>query len=139
MRFLTRKRRSAPTIIIISLIDILLVLLIFLMVTTTFRQHPAIKLVLPDSTQPREGAAEENLVVTVAKQPPYFYLGQLPLELGRLQSELAAHATKNPQASLTVRADTDAPFGKIVNVMDAAKAAGFRKPVSTFVKEALKP
>jgi biopolymer transport protein ExbD len=31
-------------VIIISLIDILIVLLIFLMVTTTFKQFPAVKL-----------------------------------------------------------------------------------------------
>ena len=59
-----------------SLIDILIVLLIFMMVTTTFKQHPAVKLVLPQSSQPREGASEANLIVTVAEQPPYFFLGQ---------------------------------------------------------------
>ena len=39
--------------IIISLIDILIVLLIFLMVTTSFKQFPAVKLTLPESRQPK--------------------------------------------------------------------------------------
>ena len=46
MRFTTHKRRQAPAVIIISLIDILIVLLIFMMVTTSFRQTPALKLAL---------------------------------------------------------------------------------------------
>ena len=36
MRFYARKRKQAPAVIIVALIDILIVLLIFLMVTTTF-------------------------------------------------------------------------------------------------------
>ena len=55
MRFTTRKQRQAPAVIIISLIDILIVLLIFLMVTTTFKQFPAVKLTLPEAKQPNRG------------------------------------------------------------------------------------
>ena len=135
MRFLTRRRRQPPSIIIVSLIDILVVLLIFLVVTTTFKQQPAIKLVLPESKQPQEGAAENNIVITVDKQPPHFYLGKKPVTLEQLQSELTALATKNPDTPVAVRTDTDSPVGKFVNVMDRVKAAGFRKPVSIFTKQ----
>jgi biopolymer transport protein ExbD len=133
MRFATRRRRHPPAVIIVSLIDILIVLLIFLMVTTTFKQQPAIKLVLPESKQAREGASEDRLVVTVAKEPPYFHLGRLPLTLEALQAELTARAKNDPQTTLTIRADTDAAFGKIVNVMDAAKAARI-KTISAVTK-----
>jgi biopolymer transport protein ExbD len=136
MRFLTRRRHQPPSIIIVSLIDILVVLLIFLVVTTTFKQQPAIKLVLPESKQPQEGAAENNIVITVDKQPPHFYLGKKSLTLEQLQTELAALAAKNPDTPVAVRTDTDSPVGKFVNVMDAVKAAGFRKPVSIFTKQA---
>ena len=74
MKFITRKRRQAPTIIIISLIDILIVLLIFLMVTTTFKQQPALKLTLPESKNAKAGAMEGNLVVTIATNAPYLSL-----------------------------------------------------------------
>ena len=126
MKFFTRKRRQPPAIIIISLIDILIVMLIFLMVTTTFKQQPAVKLALPESKQPKEGAAEANLVVTVARQEPHLYLGTRAVTLEKLQQELVARARQNPQATLSIRADTEAPFGQIVKVMDAAKAANIR-------------
>lgn len=134
MKFMTRKRRSAPTIIIISLIDILIVLLIFLMVSTTFKQQPALKLALPESKQAKPGASENSpLEVTIAKQAPYLYLNRDPVTAERLQNELVSRVAKNPQLTLAIRADTDAPFGQIVKVMDIAKIAHV-KAVSAFTK-----
>lgn len=138
MRFTTHKRRQAPTIIIISLIDILIVLLIFLMVTTTFKQQPAVKLALPETKQARPGSSEANLVVTVAKQEPHLYLGTYPITYEKLQQELTTRVAQNPKVALSIRADTDAPFGQIVRVMDAAKAANI-KVVNAFTKNPAQP
>ena len=137
MRFITRKRRQPPAIIIVSLIDILIVLLIFMMVTTTFKQQPALRLALPESKQAKAGSSEESLVVTIGAKEPYLYLGERPVTLEKLQAELAAAATANPKISLAIRADTDAPFGEIIKVMDASKSAGV-KMVSAFTKSAAK-
>src|SRR5579872_3902903 len=60
MKFLTRKRRTAPAVIIVALIDVLIVLVIFLLVTTTFKQQPALKLALPTSTAALKSGANEN-------------------------------------------------------------------------------
>jgi len=140
MRFSERKRRQPPAIIIVSLIDILIVLLIFLMVTTTFKQFPAIKLTLPESRQPREGVSDtEPVVVSIARQPPHFYLGDQPVTLEQLQANLHGHLARNPQLEVAVRPDTDAPVGQFVGVMDAVKAAGVRKPVSIFTKKPSTP
>jgi len=134
MRFLYKKRRSPPAVIIISLIDILIVLLIFLMVTTTFKQAPAVQLALPESTQAKKGSHEDNLVVTIAKEEPYFYIGTRAVTFARLQTELLERVQANPKLSLSIRADTAAPFGQIVKVMDAAKDANI-KVVNAFTKQ----
>ncbi len=124
MEFATRKRRQPPAIIIVSLIDIMIVLLIFMMVTTTFKQQPALKLALPETRQKLQpGATDSRVIVTVAKQAPFFYLGDRPLTLDKLQEELAARAAQDPKTSLSIRADTDSPWGQIVKLMDVAKAA----------------
>jgi biopolymer transport protein ExbD len=138
MKFFTRKRRQPPAVIIVSLIDILIVMLIFLMVTTTFKQQPAVKLVLPESRQARDGVSEGNVVVTVAREQPYLYLGTRAVTLEKLEEELVASARRNPLTALHIRADTDAPFGQIVKVMDTAKAANIRT-VNAFVKNAGRP
>ncbi|TMQ02146.1 MAG: biopolymer transporter ExbD [Verrucomicrobia bacterium] len=140
MRFTMRKRRQPPPIIIISLIDILIVLLIFLMVTTTFKQQPALKLALPESKQtPKPGSTENNLVITISKEEPYLYLGPRAVTLVKLEEELKASAAKNPQVSVSIRADTAAPVGQLVKVMDAAKVAGIKAAISMFTKAAGQP
>ena len=122
MRFLGRKHRKPPTIIIVALIDVLMVVLIFLVVTTTFKQQPAVKLALPESKQSeRESTQTDNLILTVAKEPPHFYLGDKPVKAAALEAELKNRLTANPDLKLAIRADTDAPFGQIIKVTDAAK------------------
>ena len=50
MQFRANKKRSAPSVIIVSLIDVLMVVLIFLVVSTTFKERvPALDLNLPAS------------------------------------------------------------------------------------------
>ncbi len=134
MQFTVHKRRQAPSVIIISLIDVLIVVLIFLMVTTTLKQQNAVKLVLPESKQARPGANENALVVTISKQG-VFSLGkeENAMTPEKLQERLIAEVRKNPQATLSIRADTEAPFGRIFKVMDAAQAANI-KVVSAFTK-----
>jgi biopolymer transport protein ExbD len=134
MRFVTHKRRQAPAVIIISLIDILIVLLIFMMVTTSFKQTPALKLALPESKQPRQGTSSDAaVIVTIAKSEPRFYLDQALVTFNRLQDELIARAKKNPNITLSIRADAEAPWGQVIRVMDAAKAASI-KNVNSFTK-----
>jgi biopolymer transport protein ExbD len=134
MRFTTRKRRQAPAVIIISLIDILIVLLIFLMVTTSFKQTPALKLALPESKQPRQGTSSDAaMIVTIAKNEPRFYLDTKLVTFQRLQEELTARAKKDPKVSVSIRADTDAPWGQVIRVLDAAKAANI-KTINSFTK-----
>src|SRR5258708_22194406 len=126
MRFYVRKRRQVPAVIIVALIDILIVLLIFLMVTTTFKQQPALKLVLPESKQAKQGTADNShtLIVTIAKEEPHFYLGRHSITSERLQQELRASAARDPELSVSLQPDTGAPFGEVLKVWDAAKLSG---------------
>jgi biopolymer transport protein ExbD len=138
MQFTSRKRRGTPTVIIVSLIDVLIVVLIFLMVTTTFKQQPALKLVLPKSNQPKAGATtEKEIIVTIPKSGPlYFQDG--PVTIDKLLQLLKEAAAKNPNMTLAIRADTEAPVGQVVRVRDAAKDANI-KTVNLNVDTSAKP
>jgi biopolymer transport protein ExbD len=135
MQFNLHKRRQTPTVIIISLIDVLLVVLIFLMVTTTFKQQQAsVQLKLPDSSQARPGATDNALVVTISKDG-LLYLKTDQVTPDALQQKLAAAVRANPQTTLAIRADTEAAWGRVVKVVEAANAAHI--PVSSaYVKAA---
>lgn len=126
MKFIVHKRHQTPAIIIVSLIDILIVLLIFLMVSTTFKSTPAVRLALPESKQAVEGGHSSNVVVTITKQAPFLFLGVQNLSPETLENELIRRSALHPQLALTIQADADAPFGQIIKVMDAAKAANIK-------------
>ena len=66
MKFAVRKRR-APSIIIVSLVDILTILLIFFVVSTTFKKdQPEVQINLPESKTATKAPAEaEHAIVTV--------------------------------------------------------------------------
>jgi len=127
MRFTQGRRRTAPSVIIVSLIDVLLVVLIFLMVSTTFRQTPAVKLALPEARQSeKSGASAEKLVITLAKTEPHLYLAKRPVAFEKLQEELVGMVSGNTNLSVLIQADEGVPWGQIIKVMDAAKAAKIR-------------
>src|SRR6476619_4374686 len=68
MNFAVRKRR-APSIIIVSLVDILTILLIFFVVSTTFKKdQPLVQINLPDSKTSTKSSSElEHAVVSVSE------------------------------------------------------------------------
>ena len=138
MRFLTRKRKQTPTIIIVALIDVLIVLLIFLMVTTTFKQQPALRLALPESTTAQKAGATNNapLLISIdAKGVMRLGADALPVTIERLREELSKRVKANPDLKVALNADKDAPFGQIIKVVDATKESGI-KSIPAFMKEA---
>jgi biopolymer transport protein ExbD len=141
MNFSGRKRRRAPSIIIVSLIDVLLVVLIFLMVTTAFKETPAFKITLPETTQqaPRTGVTESPpLIITITTNTPHFYVGKMAMTFDRLKAELTQRAKDNPRLVVALRADDQAAYGNVVKVTEAAQAAEV-KEIRTFLKPGILP
>ena len=56
MKFLIHKRRTAPAVIIVALIDVLIVLVIFLLVTTMFKQQQYMVKLAESSQAQKTGA-----------------------------------------------------------------------------------
>jgi len=141
MNFSGRKRRRAPSIIIVSLIDVLLVVLIFLMVTTAFKETPAFKVTLPETTQqaPKAGVTENPpLIITITTNAPHFYMGKIAMTFDRLKAELTQRAKENPRLVIALRADDQSAYGNVVKVTEAAQAAQVRE-IRTFLKPGIKP
>jgi biopolymer transport protein ExbD len=141
MQFRAHRRRQAPTVIIVALIDVLIVLLIFLMVTTTFKQQPALRLALPETSQAHKtGANEEAPLVVSIDEKGNLRVGAeaRPITPDQLKTELLSQIEKKPELKLAIAADKSAPFGEIIKVMDVAKEAHI-KIVNAFTKETGKP
>jgi biopolymer transport protein ExbD len=137
MKFYLRKRRQVPAVIIVALIDVLIVLLIFLIVTTTFKQQPALRIALPESSQSvKTGATEDPpLVVSIDPKGGLRYGPESrAVSLDGLMTELNAQVVTNPGLRLAIAADTNAPVGQLVKIIDASKAAKI-KSYFLFTKE----
>jgi biopolymer transport protein TolR len=135
MQFYLRKRRQAPAVIIVALIDILIVLL-------TFKQQPALKLALPESSQAKKTGATEAPPLVVSIDPKgVLRLGAdaKPVTVERLKEELVLAVAKSPDVKLAISADKNAPIGQVIKVMDASKEAKLKTGVNLFTKEPGKP
>jgi biopolymer transport protein ExbD len=121
--FVPPKRKRGAIINVTSLIDVLFLLLIFFMVTSTFKNQPAITLVLPRS------ATAEDVVVT----PTVVYLttdGRLflndqPVAESALGQRLRTIHEAGGVDRVILRADEGASHGAVVNLIDLVKQAGF--------------
>ena len=140
MRFYTRKRRS-PAINIISLIDILVVLIIFFIATSSFKKkHPQLEINLPESKSANVAAATktEPLVLRV-KSADQLTLDEKPGALADLGRTLQAARQQAPDRPIAMQADRLAPFGVVVQVLDALKQAGVKNIPAFTQPEPAKP
>jgi biopolymer transport protein ExbD len=125
MKFAVKKRR-APSIIIVSLVDILTILLIFFVVSTTFkRDQPEVQINLPDSKTATKTPTElEHAIVSVDANDEVKIDGRA-IGVDQLQ-DAVNQLPPTKKSSLALQADKKASFGMIVKVMDALKLAGIK-------------
>lgn len=132
MNFYQRKRRM-PTVIIVSLIDIFAILLIFVIVTSTFRKpQPAVTIKLPESTTAAPQVQAPNVVELSVSHDGVLKFDGAEVEIGELAGRIKAAVEEN--RSLALKADTHAPFGVIIRVLDALKEAGVTGNLPAFTE-----
>jgi biopolymer transport protein ExbD len=133
MKIAVRKRR-APSIIIVSLVDILTILLIFFVVSTTFkRDQPEVQINLPDSkTSTKASSEQEHAVVSVNENDEVRLDGQV-INVDALEASVR-NLPPARRAALALQADKKSSFGTIIKVMDALKLAGV-KNLPAFTRE----
>ena len=119
-----RKPRRPPVINIINLIDILVVLLIFYIATTVFKKsEPKIKIIVPSSTHATTTTSDLLPSIIYVTEDSKVFLDDAPVDADKLGDLLKSRLAANPNFKVNMKADTKAPFGVIVQVMDAAHAA----------------
>ena len=125
MKFAVRKRR-APSIIIVSLVDILTILLIFFVVSTTFKKdQPEVQINLPDSKTATMAASElEHAIVSVNESDEIRLDGNI-VNVEELETSVR-NLPASRKSALALQADKKASFGTIIRVMDALKLAGVK-------------
>src|ERR1700761_6792333 len=117
MKIAVRKRR-APSIIIVSLVDVLTILLIFFVVSTTFKKdQPEVQINLPEAKTATAVPAElDHAIVTVNKDDEIKLDGKA-LDIEQLEAAIR-DLPNTRRSSLALQADRKASFGIIIKVMD---------------------
>ncbi len=113
----------------VSLIDVVFCLIIFLVVTTTFENRSALKLVLPTAQAPSMPQADAPLTVIVDADGRYF-LGEnevLKRDPASLREAIAAYAGEGRDRPVVLRADGRASHQAVITAMDALAQLGFHQ------------
>jgi biopolymer transport protein ExbD len=127
MNFRRGHAREEPDINLIPLIDILIVVLIFLFLTTTYSRFAELQINLPESAAERSAERPQVLAVGVDANGRYAINGAKvafdnPAGFAEKLLE-AAKGAKDPVVAIS--ADAAATHQSVVNVMEAARLAGY--------------
>lgn len=130
MNFRKRRGVDEPEINFVPLIDVMLVILIFLMATTTYSKFAELKINLPSADAEKAAQkVEETIEIGVTAGGQYSINGQLSTfsSAEDFANLLRRAAGNNADPMLVVDADAQATHQSVVNVMEAARVAGFGK------------
>ena len=127
MNFQRRRSRDEPEINLIPMIDVLLVILIFLMVTTSYSKYSELQINLPQASGETNAAQEKTINVAVDASEHYAINNHAITYTGieSLVSSLENAASDQADPTIIINADAKAPHQSVINVMEAARRAGY--------------
>ena len=118
---------SQPMVEIITtpLDDVMLVLLVIFMITAPLMSS-ALRLDLPRAEGAQPSDAPQSIELAIDAQGRLFAAGAA-VDEDALRARVAEAARLNPATEVQLRADRSVPYGRVVEVMDAAQAAGLTR------------
>jgi len=125
MKFRPERKGRGQIINITTLIDVMFLLLIFFMVTSTFKNQPAINLVLPRSATATETVDTPSVLYLTSDDK--IYLNDTLVDEARLPALLGQLRASAGEDRMVLRADENASHGRVVALIDTIKQSGFTR------------
>ncbi len=125
MNFRPKNKGRGLIINITTLIDVMFLLLIFFMVTSTFKNQPAINLVLPRSATASETVDTPAILFLTSEG--LVYLNDTLMDKETLAARLKEMHDESGEDRMVLRADEDATHGDVVELIDTIKQSGFTR------------
>ncbi|HSC81071.1 MAG TPA: biopolymer transporter ExbD [Chitinolyticbacter sp.] len=129
MNFRQRRRREEPEINFIPLIDVLLVILIFLMATTTYSRFAELKINLPSANAEKVAEQPQAINIAVSATGQYSVNNDVIAfdSAEGFAAQLRQVAGDQADPLIIINADAQATHQSVVNLMEAARLAGYAK------------
>ncbi len=107
------------------LVDVMLVLLIVFMITIPVMQH-SVKIELPQASSQKNDVKPESININISAKGQIFW-NNAPIDIDTLQIYAQTAAKKNPQPEVQLRADKNARYETVAQVLASSKRAGLTK------------
>ncbi|HWA14196.1 MAG TPA: biopolymer transporter ExbD [Burkholderiales bacterium] len=129
MNFRRGSFREEPELNLVPFIDVLIVIVIFLAVTTSYSRFSELQINLPtaDANKPADRPSHVSVGVSASGQ---YVVNRAAVAFGSPEAfagELRKAAGSNPDPVIIINADASATHQSVINVMEAARLAGFGK------------
>ena len=125
MNFRAEKKGRGLILNVTSLIDVMFLLLIFFMVSSTFKNQPAINLVLPRSATASETVDTPAILFLTTEGE--VYLNDTLVDKETLATRLKEMHDETSEDRMVLRADENASHGDVVALIDTIKQSGFTR------------
>jgi biopolymer transport protein ExbD len=127
MNFQRGRNREDPEINLIPMIDVLLVILIFMMVTSSYAKFSELQINLPEAGGKASDSQAKTISVAVDATQHYAINNQGTPYTGvdALAASLKNAAGGQTDPTIVIDADAKATHQSVINVMEAARRAGY--------------
>ena len=109
---------------IAPLLDVVMLLLVFFLLSSQFIQRSGYAVDLPFSRSTLESLADADVITIPTGTVEQVLLNDARLPLEKLGERLEQRALLDRQ--IVIRADTATPHGRVVNIINIARDAGFK-------------
>jgi len=120
-----RAPRPMSEINVTPLVDVMLVLVVIFILAAPLLAS-SIRLDLPHAASAQPGVAASAITVVLDKAGGVF-VNDAPVAADALADRLKALAAQQPDAELQLRADAAVPYGRVVELIGLAQAAGLAR------------
>lgn len=127
MNFQKGRTREEPEINLIAMIDVLLVILIFMLVTTTYSKQSELQINLPQASGNQSSPVDNQINVAI-DATEHYAINNKPTKfdgVDNLSQALRKAAKNKSDPTIIINADAKAPHQSVINIMEAARLAGY--------------
>jgi biopolymer transport protein ExbD len=117
-----RRREDDSEINLTPMLDVVFIMLIFFIVTASFVKESGIDVNRPEAVT-AERKERGNILVAISAQGD-IWLDKRRIDARALRANIEKLHAENPQGAVVILADKESRNGLLVQVMDAARAAG---------------